>query len=573
MAKIDIKKKVINGKIVYYGPGLCGKTTNLEYINRSTRNSQEMMSLSTEGDRTIFFDFLPMDLGKIRGISTKFKLYTVPGQVRYNLTRKMVLKNVDGVVFVADSQPQMMDSNIESLENLFDNLRELRIDPNEIPLVLQYNKRDLPNVMPPEEMDKIINSYGYPTYMASAMTGEGVHETLKKISALVFKKFSSAFGDVAQKKAAAQAAAAGTPPIPPGAADKTEDKKHQTQLGMPAVGAAHAGSIKEREEQEETTSKIKVEVLAPQKPEPSPSRIVATDKKKVDRPTLKAPPPDAPTQWTDEKVSVELEKGFDAIAKMIKEQEKRFSEQVESAVQKIQTAVLGAGKKDGGKTGDGPLSGETQTLLEELKKEISALSKSSGGTSSGGGDVIGFKQEAEKFVQQMRTGIATKVDLADIRKAVIKLQEQLNDMPVGGGGSPENMQAVADAVTKNIGKWMEPFQRQIEQLGLSFKETVGALRNELDELKKKVPERSGERMSPRASASVKESKPAVDAAPAKEATSAVAAAPVKESKPAVDAAPVKEAAPDKDAAPEKESVPSKDAARAKEEAPEKKQSP
>jgi small GTP-binding protein len=195
MAVIDIKKKIIHGKIVYYGPGLCGKTTNLEYINSKVPNTKEMMSLSTEGDRTIFFDFLPMDLGKIRGISTTFKLYTVPGQVRYNLTRKMVLKNVDGVVFVADSQRMMLDSNVESLENLYENLRELRIDPEEIPVVLQYNKRDLPDLMSPAELNRALNSKGYPVFLASAVKGDGVLETLSKISNIVFKKFMASFGN------------------------------------------------------------------------------------------------------------------------------------------------------------------------------------------------------------------------------------------------------------------------------------------------------------------------------------------------------------------------------------------
>src|SRR5512137_1657456 len=147
MAHIDTKKRLIQGKIVYYGPGLCGKTTNLEHINKTVPNAKDMMSLSTEGDRTIFFDYLPMDLGQIRGISTLFKVYTVPGQVRYNQTRKMVLKNVDGVVFVADSQPGALDANLESLENLYENLQDIGVNPDEIPLVLQYNKRDLPNVL------------------------------------------------------------------------------------------------------------------------------------------------------------------------------------------------------------------------------------------------------------------------------------------------------------------------------------------------------------------------------------------------------------------------------------------
>src|SRR5512137_92206 len=137
MAHIDTKKRLIQGKIVYYGPGLCGKTTNLEHINKTVPNAKDMMSLSTEGDRTIFFDYLPMDLGQIRGITSLFKLYTVPGQVRYNQTRKMVLKNVDGVVFVADSQAMMMDPNLESWENLFTNLEEIGVDPKEIPIVLQ----------------------------------------------------------------------------------------------------------------------------------------------------------------------------------------------------------------------------------------------------------------------------------------------------------------------------------------------------------------------------------------------------------------------------------------------------
>jgi small GTP-binding protein len=203
MAVIDIKKKVIKGKIVYYGPGLCGKTTNLEYVNQTVPNTQEMMSLSTEGDRTIFFDFLPMDLGKIRGISTNFKLYTVPGQVRYNLTRKMVLKNVDGVVFVADSQPLMKNMNIESLENLYNNLRELGIDPKELPIVLQYNKRDLPEVMSREEMDETLNSNNYPVFMASAVTGEGVLETLREMSKIVFKKFCVSFIDSPAKEKSA----------------------------------------------------------------------------------------------------------------------------------------------------------------------------------------------------------------------------------------------------------------------------------------------------------------------------------------------------------------------------------
>ena len=194
MAVIDAKNGSINAKLVYYGPGLCGKTANLQYVSSKLVKGQEIMSLATEGDRTIFFDFMPLELGEIRGLSVKFKLYTVPGQVRYNQTRKMVLKNVDGIVFVADSQKGMSDSNLESFENLFTNLGELRIDPAKIPIVLQYNKRDLPNVYSREELDQQLNGAGYDVYLASAITGEGVVDTLKGACRTVIRTIATNMG-------------------------------------------------------------------------------------------------------------------------------------------------------------------------------------------------------------------------------------------------------------------------------------------------------------------------------------------------------------------------------------------
>jgi signal recognition particle receptor subunit beta len=219
MAQLDLRGKAIQGRIVYYGPGLCGKTTNLEYINRAVDNAEEMVSLATEGDRTIFFDLLPVELGKIGGITTSFKLYTVPGQVRYNRTRKMVLNNVDGLVFVADSQPQMRESNLESWDNLFSNLRDLDIDPDKVPTVLQYNKRDLPNLLSVEELDGDLNEgKRYTVFLASAVNGEGVLETLAHISNLVYQQFARELGvklpepraaEGKEKEAAPGAAAAG----------------------------------------------------------------------------------------------------------------------------------------------------------------------------------------------------------------------------------------------------------------------------------------------------------------------------------------------------------------------------
>lgn len=196
MSFINYSSREINCKIVYYGPGLCGKTTNLQHVYGKTNpeSKGKMISLATESERTLFFDFLPLSLGEIRGFKTRFHLYTVPGQVFYDASRKLILKGVDGVVFVADSQVERMEANIESLENLDENLKEQGYDLRKIPFVIQYNKRDLPNAAPVEELRKVLNPEGYTEFDACAATGEGVFETLKGISKLVLielKKGSS----------------------------------------------------------------------------------------------------------------------------------------------------------------------------------------------------------------------------------------------------------------------------------------------------------------------------------------------------------------------------------------------
>lgn len=173
--------KEIISKIVYYGPGLCGKTTNIQLLHEklSPDNRGKLISLATDTDRTLFFDFLPMDLGTVRGFKIRIQLYTVPGQVHYNATRKLVLKGADAVVFVADSQAEMKDQNIESLQNLKQNLKENDLDPNTIPLVLQYNKRDLPGVVPVEVLESQLNDRNFPWYEAVAFKGQGVVETFQ----------------------------------------------------------------------------------------------------------------------------------------------------------------------------------------------------------------------------------------------------------------------------------------------------------------------------------------------------------------------------------------------------------
>lgn len=184
MTFINYAAKEINCKIVYYGPGLCGKTTNLQYIYSKTAPEArgKMISLATEADRTLFFDFLPLDLGTIRGFTTRFHLYTVPGQVFYDASRKLILKGVDGVVFVADSQEVRMEANIESIRNLELNLKEHGLDLDAIPYALQFNKRDLPEVVSVDEMYRVLNFKREPTFEAVATTGLGVFDTLKSVA-------------------------------------------------------------------------------------------------------------------------------------------------------------------------------------------------------------------------------------------------------------------------------------------------------------------------------------------------------------------------------------------------------
>jgi signal recognition particle receptor subunit beta len=184
MSFINYSSREINCKIVYYGPGLCGKTTNLQYIYTKTNPELKgkMISLATETERTLFFDFLPLALGQIRGFKTRFHLYTVPGQVFYDASRKLILKGVDGVVFVADSQVERMEANLESIDNLRINLGEQGYDLSQMAYVVQYNKRDLPNAAPLDEMRRLLNPQGVPDFEACATVGTGVFETLKAVA-------------------------------------------------------------------------------------------------------------------------------------------------------------------------------------------------------------------------------------------------------------------------------------------------------------------------------------------------------------------------------------------------------
>jgi len=195
MSLVNYQTREITCKIVYYGPGRSGKTTNLHYIYGQVPEDRkgQMVSLATQTDRTLFFDFLPLDLGTISGFTTRFQLYTVPGQVYYQATRKLVLQGADGVVFVADSQARQLQENIESFQDLHQNLSEQEVDPRSIPLVIQYNKQDLPRelILTPDELADAVNFRGVPDYAADALHGPGVFETLRGISEMVLKRLSA----------------------------------------------------------------------------------------------------------------------------------------------------------------------------------------------------------------------------------------------------------------------------------------------------------------------------------------------------------------------------------------------
>ncbi len=250
MVVVSYSGKEINAKLVYYGPGLSGKTTNLEFIYSSvpSNNRGKMVSMKTRTERTLFFDFLPVDLGEMGGFKTRFLLYTVPGQVYYNATRKLVLRGVDALIFVADSQRGKMDENLESLANLKDNLEEYDLKIDEIPWVIQYNKRDLEDIYTIEELEQACNPYKVPYYEASAMTGQGVFETFRGVSHLLLEKLSkevklgSKKGAPEVAKPSAQPAPAGPPPAPtPNAQRKTPPAPPQPRQA-PAKPAGQPGA-------------------------------------------------------------------------------------------------------------------------------------------------------------------------------------------------------------------------------------------------------------------------------------------------------------------------------------------
>lgn len=249
MVQINFGQREVSCKVVFYGPGMSGKTTNLEIIHKKAPKDAvgEMVSIATETDRTLYFDFLPLDLGQVAGMRTKFQLYTVPGQIYYNATRKLVLQGVDGVIFVADSNPDKMAENLESLQNLRDNLAEMSLTLDDVPLVIQYNKRDLPNALSVADLNAQLNPMGVPTHEGVAREGKGVFATLKEISRLVIEKLNKEHAPAANRRrtnTALGAPPAGTPPAaqpaavpPPAPAHTPVAQQRLPQRPAPAAAA------------------------------------------------------------------------------------------------------------------------------------------------------------------------------------------------------------------------------------------------------------------------------------------------------------------------------------------------
>lgn len=269
MVVVSYSGREINAKIVYYGPGLCGKTTNLEKIYDSVPETHRgrMVSMKTQTDRTLFFDLLPLDLGELQGMKTRFLLYTVPGQVYYNATRKLVLKGVDAVVFVADSSPEKMAENRESLANLEANLKAYGLDLRSIPWVLQYNKRDLPDALSVAEMDRELNKYSVPTFEAQAVNGGGVFETLRGISKLLLAKISK---DVTERD---RGSLGGTPRVADGKAERKPAVADEAPISNSAPKPAAPSAPPVPEEPAFLPENALLEEPSPMRVEPAPSAV------------------------------------------------------------------------------------------------------------------------------------------------------------------------------------------------------------------------------------------------------------------------------------------------------------
>jgi signal recognition particle receptor subunit beta len=297
MVQINFAQKQVNAKIVFYGPGMSGKTTNLEVIHQRAPvpNKGELTSISTDGDRTLFFDFMPLDLGTVAGMRTCFQIYTVPGQVYYNSTRKLVLQGVDGVVFVADSSASMVQENLESLKNLEQNLNEYGKSLATLPHIIQFNKRDLPDAMTVDELNKLLNAHGAPCFEAVANTGQGVFPTLKALAARVLETIHTGARPGVPTMPGAPALTAAPLPAPapaapaPAAAGTGYGKRSLHQTGYTQVNPAAGHAPGQNAAPQRPSIPVGAQAMSPQPQIPMRGGTIHSGTDMLPRSSLQAP--------------------------------------------------------------------------------------------------------------------------------------------------------------------------------------------------------------------------------------------------------------------------------------------
>jgi signal recognition particle receptor subunit beta len=461
MALFNYATKEITLKIVYYGPGLSGKTTNLQHLHSvlNPENKGRLLSLSTEADRTLFFDFLPVELGRIRDFSIRFQLYTVPGQVRYNATRKVVLKGADAVVFVADSQHDMKEQNVESFENMRENLLANNINPDEVPVVLQYNKRDLGNVASVEELNSDLNRRQYPIIEASAISGTGVEDSFRLVTRLLLKHISKKHQIEIQSPKEKEPVSPG-PALPARKESPVAKVATQTDAAPPAR-AEKVQKLWPKEPAKEEKEPLSPEPVLPEKKEIAAEKVVEAtyqaetlQKLWPKEPAKEEKGPVSPEPAFPEKKEVAAEKVVEAIyrSETIKKLWPKEEEAEEDEAKEKSIGAVGRGrakepslppreleKESLPVTEAGPATGEEEkkaSLSVERDDRLSLATASSGMAplAQAGERPLIPSEKIERIIEEMSN---INGHLTDLKNSVYVLTKELKDLKEAKKGQEE----------------------------------------------------------------------------------------------------------------------------------------